>query len=208
MDGDHLADHRGQIVAATWPPPRPMQEASLSDTHIPEANAPQPGEPTSTKTRSRRPRRALFAVAALLGGIAIGGLGVRAWAQQGHWHGEHMPPAEMIQHRVDAMLRIVDATPEQKARIHDIAQTAEKAVEPVGHDMHDLRTQMITLLSAPQIDRAAIEKLRADHVAKVETVSKTVTQALADAAEVLTPEQRAKLADVAAAWGPPHHHPD
>ncbi len=179
----------------------------MSDVHIPEppelneSNPPQP-------VGRRLPHRALFAGAALLGALALVGLGMRAWGQEGHGHGEHMAAAEMIQHRVDAMLRIVDATPEQKTRIHDIAQTAEKAIEPVAHDMHDLRSQMIKLLSAPQIDRAALEKLRADHVAEIDTISKTVTQALADAAEALTPEQRAKLADVIAAWGPSHHHPD
>jgi Spy/CpxP family protein refolding chaperone len=177
----------------------------LSDIHIPEF--PEPSEPNPPKPVGRRlPHRALFAGAALLGVLALAGLGMRAWGQEGHWHGGS--PAEMIQHRVDAMLRIVDATPEQKTRIHDIAQTAEKAIEPVAHDMHDLRTQMIALLSAEQIDRAAIEKLRAQRVAEVDTVSKTVTQAFADAAEVLTPEQRAKLADVIAAWSPSRHHPD
>ena len=50
------------------------------------------------------------------------------------------------------------------------------------------------LVAQPTIDRAAIEQLRADELQLAETMSKRVAKAIADAAEVLTPEQRVKLA--------------
>ena len=43
--------------------------------------------------------------------------------------------------------------------------------------------------------RADLEKLRAEQVGAADAVSKRVVQAIADAAEVLTPEQRKKLND-------------
>jgi Spy/CpxP family protein refolding chaperone len=51
------------------------------------------------------------------------------------------------------------------------------------------------LLSAPTIDRAAIERLRAEQMQATDAVSKRMSQAFADAAEVLTPEQRKKVAE-------------
>jgi Spy/CpxP family protein refolding chaperone len=51
------------------------------------------------------------------------------------------------------------------------------------------------LLSAATIDRAAIEALRAEQVALADATSKRLAQALADTADVLTPEQRVKLAE-------------
>jgi Spy/CpxP family protein refolding chaperone len=50
-------------------------------------------------------------------------------------------------------------------------------------------------LTAPTIDRSAIDRLRAEQMALAETASKRIAQALADTAEVLNPEQRRKIAD-------------
>ena len=51
------------------------------------------------------------------------------------------------------------------------------------------------LLTQPTVDRAAIEALRAEQMALADAASKRFAQALGDAAEVLTPEQRRKLDD-------------
>jgi Spy/CpxP family protein refolding chaperone len=50
------------------------------------------------------------------------------------------------------------------------------------------------LLLQPTMDRAALEALRAEQIASADEASKKLVQFLADAADVLTPEQRAKLA--------------
>ena len=49
---------------------------------------------------------------------------------------------------------------------------------------------MHKLLTANTIDRAALEKVRAERLAEADRVSKELVNALADVAEVLTPEQR------------------
>ena len=56
-----------------------------------------------------------------------------------------------------------------------------------------------TLLTQPSVDRAAIEAFRAEQIALADAASKRIAQALADAAEVLTPEQRRKIDDHLAA---------
>ena len=56
-----------------------------------------------------------------------------------------------------------------------------------GKELHDL-------LLANTIDRAALEQLRTERLADAERISKNLVSALADVAEVLSPEQR-KLLD-------------
>jgi Spy/CpxP family protein refolding chaperone len=46
---------------------------------------------------------------------------------------------------------------------------------------------------ADSIDRTALEKLRAERLAEAEMISKNLVGALADVAEVLSPEQRKVL---------------
>jgi Spy/CpxP family protein refolding chaperone len=60
------------------------------------------------------------------------------------------------------------------------------------------------LLSAPTIDRAALEQLRSDRMADFDQASKVLVQTLADAADVLRPDQRAKLAAMMAEHQHPH----
>ena len=59
----------------------------------------------------------------------------------------------------------------------------------------DGRRATADLLARPTIDRAALEGLRAEQIRLAESASRRMTVALADAAEVLTPEQRAKLGE-------------
>jgi Spy/CpxP family protein refolding chaperone len=55
-------------------------------------------------------------------------------------------------------------------------------------------------LTAPSIDRSAIERLRAEQMGLADTASKRIAQAVADASEVLNPDQRRKVADFVAAF--------
>ena len=92
----------------------------------------------------------------------------------------------------------VDATPEQQEKLVAIAKSAAKDLAPLRGQAMETRKQAMELLSAPSIDRAAIEKLRLAKLQHADAASRRVTQAFADAAEVLTPEQRKKLAEHAA----------
>jgi Spy/CpxP family protein refolding chaperone len=67
----------------------------------------------------------------------------------------------------------------------------------------------MALLSADTFDRAALETLRAEQVAKFDTASKRIVQAVSDAAGVLTVEQRKELVAKMGerGWRGGHHGP-
>ena len=115
-----------------------------------------------------------------------------------------LDPAQMDE-RVERMVRHfaveADATPEQKDRLAIIARDVARDLAPLREKMRNARSLGIELMAAPAIDRAAIEKLRAEQITLADTSSKRVTQALADAADVLTPEQRRKLGERAQKFG-------
>jgi Spy/CpxP family protein refolding chaperone len=92
----------------------------------------------------------------------------------------------------------VDATPDQQGKLAVIAKDAARELAPLREQAREARRQAIELFSAPNIDRAAIEQLRATHLKQADAASRRLAQALADAAEVLTPEQRKTLAAHAA----------
>lgn len=101
--------------------------------------------------------------------------------------------------RADRMVRHLavelDATTEQQEKLRVIVKAVVKDVLPMRDKLTAARGQARDLLVAQTIDRAAIEKLRAEQIALADTVSKRIAQALGDASEVLTPEQRRKLED-------------
>jgi len=103
--------------------------------------------------------------------------------------------ARFTEKMADRVVGAVDGTPEQRQRIAAIAQAALTDLAPMREKARDGRRRGLELLRAPTVDRTAIEALRVEQVALADAASKRVTQALADSAEVLTPEQRARLAD-------------
>lgn len=123
----------------------------------------------------------------------IGLTGVAAMAQGHPGRGpgpEGMPAFGHIGH----MLKSVDATDAQRTQIKAIFEQARKDLATTHTAERDLHKQQMTLLTAPTIDPIAIENLRVQMSANHEVVSKRMSQAMIDVANVLTPDQRAKLA--------------
>jgi periplasmic protein CpxP/Spy len=159
----------------------------------------------------RRGRRGTFLIAlvavALVAGIT-GNLLSRAFGQGNSWHhiswhdggvfGGPLSPAQ-VDDRIDRMSKHIaielDATADQQVKIANIAKAAVADLRPLHEKAHAARAPAVTLLTAPTIDRSAIERLRAEQIGLAETASKRIAQALADAADVLSPEQRRKVAD-------------
>lgn len=102
--------------------------------------------------------------------------------------------------RADRMIRHlaveIDATTEQQDKLRAIMHSAVKDLLPVREKMMATRVTGRELLMQATVDRAALEKLRADQIATHEAVSKQLVQAIADAADVLTPEQRRKVMEM------------
>lgn len=162
----------------------------------------------SEQTNTSRRRFGFAAlIAAALVGLVGGGLASTAFGSGlvgggfRHWGGHHMhgpmDPADAKQHAarmVEHLGWAIDATAEQKQKLTVIATAMVNDLLPVHQKMHAAKGRFAQLLRQPKTDRAALEALRAEHVALADDVSKRLAQGLADAADVLTPEQRAKLA--------------
>jgi Spy/CpxP family protein refolding chaperone len=122
----------------------------------------------------------------------------RGWGMGGGFMGGPLTPAQ-IDDRIDRMTKHMaielDATADQQAKIAGIAKSAVADLRAMREKAQAARTQAVTLLTAPTIDRTAIERLRAEQIALADTASKRIAQALADASEVLNPEQRKKVSD-------------
>jgi Spy/CpxP family protein refolding chaperone len=135
------------------------------------------------------------------GGYGGGHHGARG-GEHGHgpmWRGGD--PAQRIERGVERMLGRVDATDEQKRKVTEILKGAAKEMQAMRSGARGMRGEVASLLKAEKIDRAAMEKLRADRIASADAASKRMTQAIADAAEVLTPKQRAELAERMESFG-------
>ena len=98
-------------------------------------------------------------------------------------------------HHVEHMLGGVNATPEQRTQIHQIMQSAMADMKTQREAGRALREQSRTLLAQPNIDARAVEANRVQLMALHEQGSKRMSQAMVDAAKVLTPEQRKQLGD-------------
>jgi len=163
----------------------------------------------SAPSSSRR-RRGLLIAGVILGAITLlGGVKAFVYAKGGPgWHhgwGEQMSSediADRIQHGVKYMLSDVDATADQKTKVTAILQAAAQDVHGLSDQHLAARTQIHEILSAPTIDRARLETVRADELRLADQASKRIVTAVADAAEVLSPEQRTKLMDEMQK----HHH--
>lgn len=133
----------------------------------------------------------------LLGAGIAGGLGFRAFAHRGYGRGP-LDPAE-VDARLERMLKHlyveIDATEAQKQRLAPIVKQAAQELLPLRDKIRAARRQAIELLTADSIDRAAIERLRSEQLQLAEQGSKRLVQAIADAAEVLTSEQRQLIAE-------------
>ena len=164
-------------------------------------------------TSGDNPRRRFFwrvAAATIIAGLAAV-IGTRAFAHVGGfcgWHrggfmGATEDPASLDAH-LDRVLKHlyveIDATDAQKQQLGPIVKGAAQDLLPLRARMHDTRRQAIELLSQQTIDRAALEALRADKLKLAESASQRLTQALADVADVLTPQQRQQLAEHINRW--------
>lgn len=139
----------------------------------------------------------LLRVGTLAAALAVAGVAAQAQPGPGEHHGpEMMAPGGMFGGHMGHMLELVNATDAQRSQIEAIFKAARQDLAGQRDAGMKLHQQMAALFAAPNIDAAAIEALRVQMSALHETASKRLSQATIDAARVLTPEQRAKIAEV------------
>ena len=119
-----------------------------------------------------------------------------SWHDGGHKRFADWSDAD-IEARIERMVKHVaieiDATQEQQEKITALATSVAKDLKPVHDRLRASGKELHELLLADTIDRAALERLRAERLADAERISKNLVNALADVAEVLSPEQRKVL---------------
>ncbi len=176
---------------------------SEQDPKTPEVQ--QPG-------KRRGGRRRFFS------GLALGGLlgtlaatSFNVWSQQsgpdghgrgcwGHKRMSAMTPEERAARAdfgTEWVLGKVDATPEQKTRIKAIVQDAIKDLAQVREQHMKNRQAFLDALTQPTVNRDALKQIRQSEMQLAESASDRFVNAIADAADVLTPEQRGKLVEMA-----------
>jgi Spy/CpxP family protein refolding chaperone len=129
-------------------------------------------------------------MAALIAGSLAATAGGVAFAKT---DGQAADPAKLetrIDKRVDRALNGTDATTEQKQKVSGILKDAFKDMRALQGKRVENRKAMEAALQAPTIDPARIEAIRQDQMKVADDASKRFTQALQDAGNVLTAQQR------------------
>jgi Spy/CpxP family protein refolding chaperone len=115
-----------------------------------------------------------------------------------HAHrGGHQPMSpEAFKAHIDTMIAqcAADASSDTRARIAAIAGAAVDELRPVHTQFVHEHARVHALLTAPVVDRAALEQWRSAQIQQIDTMSRRVLAAAEDAAELLTPEQRTACA--------------
>jgi len=135
--------------------------------------------------------------------VVLLGAGVAAFAggpfssERGMFHHPRPGMARIhLEAVADRLAEELDATEAQQDEIREIiGQTFDELA--TLHDRREDHHEVVReLLTADEIDREALEEVRLDALAGFDAASTVVVGAVADIAEVLSPEQRRELAEL------------
>ncbi len=129
---------------------------------------------------------------------ASASVAISAWAQPMRHGGGAMMfggSPEHVARAVDHMLDGLNATDAQRSQIKQIAEAAAVDLKAQREATRALRQKALQIFAAPTVDAAAAESVRQQLSVKHDDNSRRVLQAMLDTGRVLTPEQRAKLAE-------------
>jgi Spy/CpxP family protein refolding chaperone len=129
-------------------------------------------------------------LAALLAGSLAATAGGLAYAKT---DGARFDPARFQEHttkRVDRALKGTDATAEQKKKIVEILNSTFTDLKPLRDKRIENRKAMAEAMQATSIDRLKIEQIRVEQMKVSDESSRRFTQALEDAGDVLSVQQR------------------
>jgi len=150
---------------------------------------------------TRPPRRGLWLAVLILAAAFTGGLATGAMSQHHAWGpfvGQPIDPARAAEGADRAVRHLAietEATPDQQEKLRAIVKDAVKDLLGMREKAVAGRERGRVLLTQPTIDRPALEALRVEQMALADAASRRFLQALSDAAETLTPEQRRTLSD-------------
>jgi Spy/CpxP family protein refolding chaperone len=162
--------------------------------------------PSSDPTRPRGTRWLLAAaslvlvagVLALVLGAASLAPGLAGAHPFGRWHhaGDADDHAALIEFWVDRMLDRIDASDEQRERVRAVIERLEPQVETMHGGRGELHRSFVLLFTAPVVDAAEVERLRAEQIGRFDRLSREIAGALTEIGAILTQEQRQQLAEM------------
>jgi Spy/CpxP family protein refolding chaperone len=165
--------------------------------------------------KRNRGRRVLWIGTLLIAIAAAAAYATNAFSHgPGHWHRgagmfEPFDPSR-AEERADRAVRHLaielDATSEQQERLRAIVKATVKDLIPMREQAQAARQRAREILTQQTVDRAALERFRTEQMALADAFSRRFAEAIGDAAEVLTPEQRRKLNDHLPAAGRHRSH--
>ena len=143
--------------------------------------------------RNARPRWILMSIAGALA-LVIGGMTWSAVAYSGKsWDSDKIE--RFVEWKVDDMLAEVEASDDQRDQVHAIVTAAIADMAEFREFKREGRAALVEALTKETVDRAELEALRRQKLDVADRASQRLLTALADAADVLTPDQRAELAE-------------
>jgi Spy/CpxP family protein refolding chaperone len=161
------------------------------------------------RSRYRRAfsRRAYLRMGLMSGAVLVGlsaagcgwGEGRRPhWGRYRHaWRDDPAAAKEHAQEMARWLLRSIDATEDQRARVNDIIAKLVDDVQPLASRHRANREALVTAFTSETVDRAELDRLRRDDLDLADKAYSRFAEAFADAAAVLTREQRVALAEAA-----------
>jgi len=162
-----------------------------------------PTAPAPRACRGRGRLAIIIILVALAAGVAGSFVGTAFGQGPGPWHpgafmGGPIDPAQADRHVERAIKHLAieaDANADQQAKLVALAKAAVNDLLPLREKAVANRKQGFALFTAATIDRAAVERLRTEQMALADTASRRIAQALGDAAEVLSADQRRTLVE-------------
>ena len=151
-----------------------------------------------------------FAAAGLIGALAGSAMVSVASANGGgpgrggffRHHGDPEAMARHAQFAVDMAFRAAGASEEQRTQARAIVARHVEAAADLHAQRAVNRREGLEALTGDRVDREKLETVRQAQMQLAEAGSKELTSAIAELAEVLTPEQRAELREIGARF---HH---
>jgi len=137
-------------------------------------------------------RNIVIGLALAVGVVALAGFG------RG-WHHRHDPErmAEFVTERVDDALDDVDATPEQRERIHAVKDRMLARAKELHGDRAAGRAAILEAWKAEAPDASKLHALVDERADAMRALAHEAVNAGVEVHGILTPEQRAKLAEKA-----------
>ncbi len=138
-------------------------------------------------------KRTLTILAA--GGLVLAaGLATGCHRGPGGHHGDPAKVAQFVTARVDDALDDLDATAAQREKIRAVKDRLLAEGTKLHADRKQLHAELLTMWKAEAVDRARLHAIVDERIDAMRAFAHAAADGVADAHDVLTPEQREKVA--------------